>query len=197
MFHAKEETEIPAHRPPVVVDAEKYAEVEASYSGDTISKGTIRKPFAYAGGLYVTVGSVSGGDRVPQSRVYGLCGRQDFQGAVRAYEVSEAHRNDPNGFYHGIAVTHGKDEWVMVGPEFTFTTAVIPAQPPAPAEAPEPPDTAGEFIYYLADGRGPFDDCQAAMDALGIAQDKRPKHNRWHRFSKDLRDKIRRVPVSV
>lgn len=42
---------------------------------------------------------------------------------------------------------------------------------------------------YLKDGRGPFN-VQAALDALGLPQDKRPKHNRYSRLSKELQDQI-------
>jgi len=43
--------------------------------------------------------------------------------------------------------------------------------------------------YYLKD-RGPFQTVQAAMDALGLDKDKRPKHNRWDRLSTQLKEQI-------
>ena len=44
--------------------------------------------------------------------------------------------------------------------------------------------------YSLADGRGPFASIQEALDAMGVAKDKRPKHNRWDRLSGDLQKQI-------
>ena len=48
----------------------------------------------------------------------------------------------------------------------------------------------GNHDYYLKDGRGPFADIQAAMDAMGIDKDSRPKHTRYARLSKEWQDKI-------
>lgn len=41
---------------------------------------------------------------------------------------------------------------------------------------------------YLATGEGPFKDLQAAFDALGLTD--RPKHNRYERLSKKMRQQI-------
>jgi len=46
------------------------------------------------------------------------------------------------------------------------------------------------YVYYLADGRGPFRSVQEALDGMGIPKDKRPQHNRWERLSTDLQGKI-------
>ncbi len=63
-----------------------------------------------------------------------------------------------------------------------------------PAEkAPEAPKTrtsADTFQYKLKDGRGPFADVQAAMDALGLDKATRPNHNRYDRLSKKLQEEI-------
>ena len=48
----------------------------------------------------------------------------------------------------------------------------------------------GHYEYFLADGRGGFEDIQKAMDALGIPEANRPKHNRYDRLSTDWQQKI-------
>jgi len=48
----------------------------------------------------------------------------------------------------------------------------------------------GEFEYFLADGRGGFESVQKAMEALGIPEANRPKHNRYDRLSEDWQKKI-------
>jgi len=48
----------------------------------------------------------------------------------------------------------------------------------------------GQYEYFLADGRGGFEDIQKAMDALGIPEASRPKHNRYDRLSVDWQKKI-------
>jgi len=50
----------------------------------------------------------------------------------------------------------------------------------------------GQYDYYLKDGRGPFADIQAAMDAMGVAEANRPKHNRYDRLSAEWQGKIDR-----
>lgn len=50
----------------------------------------------------------------------------------------------------------------------------------------------GQYEYYLKDGRGPFADIQAAMDAMGVAEANRPKHNRYDRLSAEWQGKIDR-----
>ncbi len=47
-----------------------------------------------------------------------------------------------------------------------------------------------DFEYFLKDGRGPFADIQAAMDAMGVEKAKRPAHNRYSRLSKEWKEKI-------
>ncbi len=47
----------------------------------------------------------------------------------------------------------------------------------------------------MQDGHGPFESVQAAMDALGLPKDKRPKHQRWDRLSAQLKEQIQRRPT--
>jgi len=48
----------------------------------------------------------------------------------------------------------------------------------------------GDYEYFLADGRGAFESVQKAMEALGIPEPNRPKHNRYDRLSADWQAKI-------
>ena len=48
----------------------------------------------------------------------------------------------------------------------------------------------GQYEYFLADGRGGFESVQKAMEALGIPEANRPKHNRYDRLSDDWQKKI-------
>ena len=48
----------------------------------------------------------------------------------------------------------------------------------------------GNYEYFLADGRGGFESIQKAMEALGIPEANRPKHNRYDRLSADWQKKI-------
>ena len=71
------------------------------------------------------------------------------------------------------------------------------AQAPAPQPVQPTPSAAakaGEWDYFLQDGRGPFVDVQAAMDEMGLDKDNRPQHNRWDRLSTALKEKIQRRP---
>ena len=68
-------------------------------------------------------------------------------------------------------------------------------QAPAPAAPPEPAaDGKVEWEYYLKDGRGPYADIQAAMDAMGMDKENRPRHNRWDRLSSQLKEQIQHRP---
>jgi hypothetical protein len=44
-------------------------------------------------------------------------------------EAAEAARNDPNGFYHGMAITHGLESFVLCGPPIRFTADTSPERP--------------------------------------------------------------------
>ena len=52
----------------------------------------------------------------------------------------------------------------------------------------------GNYEYFLADGRGGFESVQKAMEALGIPEANRPKHNRYDRLSADWQKKIIQKP---
>lgn len=80
------------------------------------------------------------------------------------------------------------------------TLLEVPKQEPtAEQKAPEPTKAekqverhkaeAGKGIF-LATGEGPFEDIQAALDALGIPKKQRPNHNRYNRLSQKLQAQI-------
>ena len=49
--------------------------------------------------------------------------------------------------------------------------------------------------YFLKDGRGPFATTHDALDALGIAKDKRGQYyHRWDRLPKELQEQLERRP---
>jgi hypothetical protein len=58
-----------------------------------------------------------------------------FQGTVTSYrdkvakDCGEAARGDANGFYHGMAIKHGKDTFILAGPEVKFVPDEEPTRP--------------------------------------------------------------------
>ena len=107
-------------------------DIANAYSADTIAgASTIRKPFNWQGGIYVTV-AICG----PKFEAYRLIVQRHFDGLTNTYndkvgslEGAEAARNDPNGFYHGMAVKKGGDTLILSGPPVIFVPGVEPAQP--------------------------------------------------------------------
>jgi hypothetical protein len=95
-------------------------DIRASYSADRIGMGQpIRKPFRYAGGLWVSVGTGPSG-----AEAYRLVHPSVFGGTARSYHDrccdGDRARGDPAGFYDGIIVRHAGRELVMAGPPATF-----------------------------------------------------------------------------
>jgi hypothetical protein len=95
-------------------------DIRASYSADRIGMGEpIRKPFRYAGELWVCVGTGPSG-----AEAYRLIHPSVYSGAARSYHDrctdSDRARGDQAGFYDGIIVRHAGRELVMVGPPVTF-----------------------------------------------------------------------------
>jgi hypothetical protein len=69
----------------------------------------------------------------------------------------------------------------------------LPRPPAAPRRrSPRP----GEgYVYYLSDGRGPFDSTLEALDALGIPAESRGRYyHRWDRLPQELKEQIERRP---
>ena len=101
----------------------------ASYSADRISEEKpIRKPFQWEGSLWVCTGSAGRGCGVQDyAHAYRLLPEKRFDGEATTYrartageKLCEAARNDPMGFYHGVAVRHKGQRFVLCGPESTF-----------------------------------------------------------------------------
>ena len=100
-------------------------DISASYSGDSIGlQGKARKPFVYNGDLWVSVGQCEG--TVKAYRLVPIAffteGATDY---VSKTSDCKAARADPNGFYHGIAVTHRKDRFVLCGPPAVFVPGAL------------------------------------------------------------------------
>ncbi len=98
-------------------------DISKSYSADTIGlQGRVRRPFVYQGALWVCVGKCS--RPFECAKAYRLTDHDQFDGKPTTYadkiRDSDAARNDPNGFYHGMAVTHGGNRYVLTGPEVVF-----------------------------------------------------------------------------
>ncbi len=95
-------------------------DIRASYSADRIGMGQpIRKPFRYAGELWVCVGTSPSG-----AEAYRLVHPSLYGGAARTYHDrcrdGDCARGDRAGFYDGIIVRHAGRELVMAGPPVTF-----------------------------------------------------------------------------
>lgn len=99
-------------------------DVECAYSADRIGLGQpVRKPFAWRGGVWVCTGITHLRGEI-SAECYRLVPLRFFEGAVCRYrdrcEDGDAARNDPFGFYHGMIVSHGGQDFVLCGPPETF-----------------------------------------------------------------------------
>jgi hypothetical protein len=95
-------------------------DIRASYSADRIGMGQpIRKPFQYAGELWVCVGTGPSG-----AEAYRLVHPSLYGGAARSYHDrcrdGDRARADQAGFYNAIIVRHVGRELVMAGPPVMF-----------------------------------------------------------------------------
>lgn len=111
----------------------KNGDITASYSGDMISnpKSTVRRPFQFENGRFVSTGSGPLPDSVS---AYQLIPSTDFAGQTLSYAnkvinnpkdvdcqySGDTARNDPLGFYHGMQVISAGKPHVMVGPPIIF-----------------------------------------------------------------------------
>jgi hypothetical protein len=103
-------------------------DISASYSADRIATAqSIRKPFRWRGSDWVCVGTTFH-HSVPSAKAYRVVHPQRFQGDPTSYREKsrdgDAARADPNGFYHGMTVTHAGQTLVLCGPPAIF----IPGQ---------------------------------------------------------------------
>lgn len=99
-------------------------DINASYSGDKIGlEGCVRSPFTWQNCLWVCTGMVSHG-YFRAAEAYRLVPARFFDGTPISYHenamLGDAARNRPEGFYHGMAVKHGKQSCVLIGPSAVF-----------------------------------------------------------------------------
>jgi hypothetical protein len=118
-------------------------DINRAYSADLIATNDrVRKPFQYLGELWVCTSITGWGLTRSGCTVYAayrLTPERMFIGVPMTYhartgtaETAEAARNDPFGFYHGMAVKHGSEAFVLLGPPVGF---IGPSRP-----EPEPPE---------------------------------------------------------
>jgi hypothetical protein len=108
-------------------------DISASYSADKIAlEGRVRSPFTWQNCLWVCIGTASHGEH-RASEAYRLIPERFFDGTPLSYHdnamLGDEARLRPEGFYHGMAVRHGKQKCALVGPKAVFL-------PSADAQAP-------------------------------------------------------------
>ena len=107
-------------------------DISASYSADKIAlEGRVRAPFQWQSTLWVCIGMRSlHGNR--SAEAYRLVAERFFDGTPISYAenamLGDAARTRPQGFYHGMAVRHGGNAFVLVGPAAIFVAAQERAQ---------------------------------------------------------------------
>ena len=117
-------------------------DITESYSADRIASGQpVRKPFQHDGVLWICTSITGSGLTVSgntEHEAYRLIPERMFSGTPTTYgartgtfEMAEMARNDPEGFYHGVAVKHGRETFVLCGPPLRFVADEV-------ARAPEP-----------------------------------------------------------
>lgn len=99
-------------------------DIIGSYSGDRIGMGQpIRRPFLFRNRLWVCTGITTKSGKV-FAESYRLVDPQGFEGGPTTYPEktrdAEAARQDPMGFYHGMAVRSGGRPLVLQGPPVVF-----------------------------------------------------------------------------
>ena len=102
----------------------KEGDIAASYSADRIGmEQPIRTPFPWQGARWVCV-SLQRFDGVDSAEAYRLVDIRAFAGEPMTYQQKvadgDAARSDPNGFYHGMTVTHAGTKYVLCGPPARF-----------------------------------------------------------------------------
>jgi hypothetical protein len=107
-------------------------DIAASYSADRITEGAVRQPFHWRGSQWVCTGTAgSGATGTTYAEAVRLVPLAAFAGEPTTYsaktryyqdgdrETMEA-REDPNGFYHSMAVKHAGNSFVLCGPPALF-----------------------------------------------------------------------------
>jgi hypothetical protein len=115
-------------------------DINRSYSADLIAaSGQLRNPFRHNGSLWVCTSITGRGlteSRKTEHEAYRLMPPALFVGVPTTYrartgeaDAADAARRDPFGFYHGMAVKHGSEAFVMSGPPVRFIAASDPSRP--------------------------------------------------------------------
>jgi hypothetical protein len=99
-------------------------DIYGSYSADCIGIGKpVRKPFTWKGAPHVCVGMRHGGGTT-EAEAYRLVHPRMFPGEPTTYTAkladADSARADPDGFYHGMTVTHAGAVLVLCGPPVLF-----------------------------------------------------------------------------
>lgn len=103
-------------------------DISNAYSADLIDNGKIRKPFRFNGKLYTCTSTMSGmyAPGVRRAEAYQLLSAALFTGQPTTIskkvnaDNGRSARADPNGFYHGIAISHQGRDYILVGPPLTI-----------------------------------------------------------------------------
>lgn len=110
-------------------------DINESYSADRIASGQpVQKPFQHDGASWICT-SITGSGLTSsgswEHEAYRILPERMFIGSpttygtrTRTFETAKA-RNDPNGFYHGVAVKHGRAPFVLCGPPLRFVPEEI------------------------------------------------------------------------
>lgn len=127
----------------------RAGDINESYSADRIASGQpVRKPFQHAGALWICT-SITGSGLTSsggtEHEAYRIVPERVFNGTPTTYgartgtiETAEAARSDPAGFYHGVAVKHGREMFVLCGPPLRFIAEEVAARPESVPEASGP-----------------------------------------------------------
>lgn len=99
-------------------------DIHASYSADRIGMGKpVRRPFIWKNAPHVCVSMRHCGDTVC-AEAYRLVHASQFGAAPTSYAQKltdpDAARADPQGFYHGMAVSCGSNTLILCGPPVLF-----------------------------------------------------------------------------
>lgn len=98
-------------------------DIAASYSADLIAMhNRVRRPFVHQGVLWVCVGMSN--HPFECVKAYRLVESERFAGEAMTYAEKtrdgDAARADLFGFYHGVRVTQGGRDYILVGPPAVF-----------------------------------------------------------------------------
>jgi hypothetical protein len=124
-------------------------DIDDSYSADRIAADQpVRKPFQHDGALWICTSITGSGLTVSGStehEAYRLVPGRVFTGMPTTYgtrtstgEAAETARNDPNGFYHGVAVKLGRETFVLCGPPLRFVPEEVAMRPGADPKSETP-----------------------------------------------------------